>query len=129
MTSELVTAGVKITVKAHFENEFSVPLDGRYIFLYFITIENQNDFSIKLMDREWNIFDSNWEHRTVQGEGVIGKQPIIKSGEVYSYSSASDLTTDRGRMKGSYRMLNIQQNSFFKVTIPEFLLEAPFAKN
>lgn len=129
MTSELVTSGVKITVKAHFEPEFSVPLDSRYIFLYFITIENQNDFPIQLINREWNIFDSAWEYRVVHGEGVIGKQPVIKSGEKYSYSSASDLTTDRGSMKGSYEMLNIRDRSSFKVRIPEFILEAPFALN
>jgi len=61
----------------------------------------------------------------VSGPGVVGEQPILKSGEKYSYVSGCDLTSDIGEMKGFYTFLNVESQDVFEVIVPNFTLEFP----
>lgn len=124
-----VTEGVSITVETFYQAAQSNPLNSEYLFAYRITIENLSSMPVKLLSRHWYIFDSSGSHREVEGEGVVGHQPIIEPSGSYQYVSACNLRTDMGKMHGTYTMENLYNKKLFKVNIPEFQLIAPFKDN
>jgi len=124
-----ITDGIKITVETIYEKRYSDVDSDNFVFTYRITIENKNDFPVQLITRHWDIFDSNGEHATVDGEGVVGKQPILYPGEYYNYESACNLKSTFGRMGGWYNMIRTTDNKKFRILIPEFELVVPFMLN
>ena len=81
------------------------------------------------MRRQWFIFDSNATVREVEGEGVIGVQPVLEPGEVHEYISGCNLKTSIGKMLGSYVMERLVDGKQFHVEIPEFNLIVPYRLN
>jgi len=124
-----ISEGVEISVEIFYQSDYSNPLNQEFMFAYRITIENHNNFTVKLLRRHWFIFDSNGEHREVEGEGVIGIQPVLKPGETYQYVSGCNLKTEMGRMHGTYLMENQHNKETFKVNIPSFDMIVPFKYN
>lgn len=124
-----ITEGVSITVETFYQQEQSNPQQADYLFAYRITIENLSMIPLRLLRRHWHIYDSNGAHREVEGEGVVGAQPILTPGETYQYVSAANLRSDMGKMSGTYTMENMYNKKLFKVIIPEFDLIAPFKMN
>jgi len=124
-----VTEGISITVETFYNREQSNPLLNEYAFAYRVSIDNQANFPVKLLRRQWHIFDSNGSHREVEGEGVVGQQPIIEPGESFQYISGASIRTDIGRMAGSYQMENMLNKQLIRVQIPEFDLIAPYKMN
>ena len=124
-----ITEGVSITVETFYQPAQSNPLSAEYLFAYRITIENLLEVSVKLLRRHWFIVDSNGAYREVEGEGVVGQQPIIEPGKSYQYISACNLRSDMGKMYGTYQMENVYNKKLFQVSIPEFQMIAPFKMN
>ncbi|MFN2456927.1 MAG: Co2+/Mg2+ efflux protein ApaG [Chitinophagaceae bacterium] len=124
-----ISEGVKISVETFYQQDYSNPLQSEFMFAYRITIENHNSFPVKLLSRHWYILDSNGEKREVEGEGVVGMQPVINSGEDYEYVSGCNLHTEIGRMHGTYLMENLHNKQLFEVNIPAFEMIAPFKYN
>ncbi len=124
-----VTRGIKISVETTFEGTFYKNYKMHFAFGYKITIENQSKDSVQLMERHWLIKDSLNHSETVDGEGVIGKKPVLKPGESHIYTSGCLLTSPFGSMSGYYRMVNFTTTKKFKVKVPTFKLSAPFALN
>ncbi|MFN4006832.1 MAG: Co2+/Mg2+ efflux protein ApaG [Chitinophagaceae bacterium] len=122
---QATTSGIQITVKTFYQKDISNPLQGEFIFAYQVTIDNQNPFSVQLLSRHWHIFDSLGEYREVEGEGVVGVQPVLAPGEQFQYMSACNLTTEIGRMHGTYTMKNLHNHHDFTVAIPAFDLVMP----
>jgi len=124
-----ITEGVKISVDTVYQDEYSNPEKEHFMFAYQITIENLSDYTVQLMRRQWFIFDSNGTQREVEGEGVVGLQPVIESGESYSYVSGCNLTTEIGTMSGKYLMQRSVDATELTVNIPEFQLIVPYRLN
>jgi len=124
-----VTEGVNIMVETFYQPAHSNPLNSEYLFAYRITIENRTANTLKLLSRHWHIIDSNGTHREVEGEGVVGEQPVIAPGDSYQYSSAANLNSDIGKMYGTYVVENLSNKRKMKVAIPEFQLVAPAKLN
>jgi ApaG protein len=124
-----VTEGMSVTVETFYQAEQSNPVSSEYLFAYRITIENLTTMPVKLLRRHWHITDSNGSFRDVDGDGVVGQQPIIEPGESYQYVSAANLKSDIGKMSGTYEMENLYNKKLFTVNIPEFQLIAPFKMN
>ncbi len=124
-----ISEGVKIDVDTSYQPEYSNPVQSEFLFSYKITITNNNNFPIKLLRRHWFIIDSNCIHKEVEGEGVVGVQPIINPFDAYQYISACNLKSELGKMHGNYQFENLQNNQLFFVEIPEFILESPFKLN
>ncbi len=124
-----VTEGISIQVETFYQPSQSNPLNSEYLFAYRITIENQTLYPVKLLSRHWHIKDSNGAHREVQGEGVVGRQPIIEPGNSYQYTSAAGLRSDIGKMYGTYLIENLFNKKKFTVLIPEFQLLVPAKMN
>jgi ApaG protein len=127
--SSMISEGVKVTVETFYQPDYSNPLQSEFMFAYRINIENHNSFSVKLHRRHWKIFDSNGTYRDVEGEGVVGVQPILKPGENYQYVSGCNLRTEMGRMEGTYEMENLNSKVLFQVNIPPFEMIVPFKGN
>ncbi|MFN5031795.1 MAG: ApaG domain, partial [Flavobacteriia bacterium] len=95
-----ITEGVQITVTTQFREDLSQIAGSQFFFNYLVKMQNLNDFNVQLIHRDWYIFDSLNEPNFVSGEGVIGEQPVIQSGEQYSYTSGCELFSELGFMKG-----------------------------
>ena len=128
MTS-LITEGVQVSVETFYQEEYSNPLQGEYMFAYRVEIENYNSFPVQLHRRHWFIFDSNTTRREVEGEGVVGVQPVILPGETYRYVSGCNLKTEIGRMVGTYQMEDLNTRELFTVQIPSFEMVVPYKNN
>lgn len=124
-----ITKNVLISVKTSFSELQSNIEMNEYFFVYNITIQNNSDSVIQLMSRKWYITDSNGENRFVEGEGVVGEQPIIEPGNSYDYYSGCLLKTGLGKMSGSYYFLSHPDGISFEAPIPEFNLVLPWVLN
>jgi len=124
-----ITNGVKVSVITAFQPEYSSPSQSHFVFNYKIHIENHSEYTIQLLRRHWFIFDSNGSERQVEGEGVVGQQPIIAPGESYEYISGCNLNTEMGKMVGSYKMQRQVDESTFEVNIPAFHMIVPYRLN
>ena len=124
-----ITRGIKISVLTTFEGTYFKNHKIHFAFSYQITIENQGKDSVQLISRHWEIFDSLNNIEIVDGEGVIGQKPVLKSGESHTYSSGCLLSSPFGSMKGHFNMVNFTTTKNFKVIVPSFKLSAPFALN
>ena len=125
----LISEGVEISVETFYQQDYSNPLQSEYMFAYRIALENHNNFPIKLHRRHWHIFDSNGTYREVEGEGVVGIQPILAPGERYQYVSGCNLRTEMGKMSGTYQMENLNNKKMFDVNIPAFEMIVPLKNN
>ncbi len=124
-----ITRGIKISVSTSFEGTYFKNYRIQFAFSYEITIENHGKDSVQLNSRHWEIFDSLNDIETVDGEGVIGKKPVLKPGEKHTYSSGCLLASPFGAMRGHFNMVNFATTRTFKVIVPTFRLSAPFALN
>ena len=125
----LVTQGIQITVRSTYQESYSRPEENHFLFTYRITIENKSEHTVQLIRRHWHIYDSSSEHREVEGEGVVGQQPILMPGDIYEYESACNLTSDMGKMHGTYLMERQIDKLRFFVNIPEFEMVIPARLN
>lgn len=125
----MISEGVKVSVETFYQTDYSNPLQSEFMFAYRITLENHNAFPVKLHRRHWHIFDSNGSNREVEGEGVVGVQPILQPGENYQYVSGCNLRTEMGRMMGTYQMENLHNKQMFEVSIPSFEMIVPMKNN
>jgi ApaG protein len=117
-----VTNGIKISVSSNFEGTSYRNYRLYYAFSYQVTIENQSNDTVQLLERHWKIFDSLNQTEIVEGSGVIGRKPILKPSEKHTYQSNCLLTSPIGAMKGFYNMVNFSTSKLFKVYIPTFQL-------
>lgn len=129
MVVTAITEGIKVSVETNYQAEYSSPAQNHYVFTYKITIENNGDYTIKLHRRHWYIHDSNNAVREVEGEGVVGQQPILEPGDKHQYVSGCNLRSGFGKMHGTYLMEKIVDGKSFEVTIPEFSMIVPFLLN
>lgn len=123
------SAGIQVSVDVNYQPGFSNPLTGEFLFAYTIIIENLNNFPVQLLRRHWHIFESNGTWQEVEGEGVVGVQPIIQPGDFYRYTSGCNLRTEMGKMQGTYEMIRYGTGQNFTVIIPEMQMIVPFKNN
>jgi ApaG protein len=115
---------VYIQVQSNYVESQSDPERQRFVFAYTISIRNLGHSPVQLISRYWRITNSNGQQTEIQGEGVVGEQPVIPSGTEYRYTSGAVLETPLGTMEGHYDMID-HNNSPFRVTIPVFRLAIP----
>jgi len=126
--SSATTRGIRIEVESHYIEERSEPQSGYFFFSYHVTITNDGNETAQLISREWVITDSDGNVETVQGPGVIGKQPVLAPGETFEYSSFCPLRTSMGSMHGRYNM-KTTSGDLFDAEISPFTLAVPGVVN
>lgn len=124
-----ITQNIGISVETFFQENQSKPDLDFYVYSYRITIKNESDYTVQLLSRYWEIFDAIMEKRIVEGDGVVGEQPILSPGQSYQYVSYCQLKTDVGRMKGHYTFNRQVDDAQFNAIIPEFTLLPEYRKN
>ena len=102
----------------------SDPEEGRYVWAYRVTIDNQSEEFVKLLSRYWHITDGTGRVEEVRGAGVVGEQPELNPGDSYQYTSGCPLSTPSGIMVGTYTMRN-SRGEIFDIDIPAFSLDIP----
>ena len=110
------------------ESDLSHATDKKYVFSYQIEIENRGERTVQLRSRHWWITDARQDVREVEGEGVVGRRPVIAPGQVFSYSSGCVLSTPSGFMRGTYSMV-VAGGGTLEVLVPSFSLSTPHALN
>lgn len=126
--SEALTRGVRVHVASQYEESQSRPADGYYFFSYTIRIANEGAKPVQLWSRRWVITDGDGNQQVVEGDGVVGHQPILGPGESFEYTSFCPLPTQVGAMEGSYRML-FEDGGEFEAEVAPFTLALPAAVN
>ncbi|MBN9021266.1 MAG: Co2+/Mg2+ efflux protein ApaG [Rhizobiales bacterium] len=121
---QATTRAIRVTVEPTFVDAESSPDEGQYFWAYRIEIANLGDEVVQLRSRHWRITDANGRTEEVQGAGVVGKQPVLKPGEKFSYTSGCPLSTTSGIMVGTYQMENDKGEAFL-IEIPAFSLDLP----
>lgn len=119
------TSGIVVTVQPVFLAEQSSAIDGHFVWLYDVYIDNQSQSTVQLITRHWQICDAAGNRQNVSGPGVVGEQPVLRPGESYRYQSGCPLGTPSGMMRGHYEM-QTEDGGLLKVAIPAFSLDSPF---
>ncbi|MAH78727.1 MAG: Co2+/Mg2+ efflux protein ApaG [Rickettsiales bacterium] len=115
---------IKVSVQSIYLEEHSEPSESSFLWAYQVKIENKSKDTVKLISRYWKIIDANGTTKEVEGQGVVGEQPVLAPGESFEYTSGTPLHTSSGLMHGSYFMKNIDGPNF-EVKIPAFSLDIP----
>jgi ApaG protein len=123
------TQGVTVTVTTNYLPDYSSPAQEHFVFAYRIDIRNNSEYTVKLLRRHWFISDANGTVREVEGEGVVGRQPVLEPGESHQYMSGCNLKSGMGKMQGTYLMERLGNGDNFQVNIPEFTLMVPYRMN
>ena len=120
------TRAIQVTVEPSFVEAESSPDEGQYFWAYKVEISNLGEEIVRLRARHWQITDANGRIEEVRGAGVVGKQPVLKPGESFAYTSGCPLSTSSGIMVGTYQMQN-ERGELFSIAIPAFSLDLPDA--
>jgi ApaG protein len=124
-TSEAVTRGVRVRVESEYSADRSEPSKHQWFFLYTISIVNEGSDTVQLLTRHWIITDGTGHVDEVRGPGVVGKQPTLKPGESFEYTSGCPLSTPFGVMEGTYQMVS-ENGDRFDVKVAPFTLSEPY---
>jgi len=112
--SEVVTEKVRVVLTSSYRPERSESSQDKYCFAYNIRITNESDNAIQLVSRRFEIQSVGLPHKdVVSGPGVTGRQPILKPGESFEYTSTAplnvkpmlDKTPVLARMSGEYNFV------------------------
>lgn len=123
MKYEELTDGILIRVHPDFSLADSAPESGRFVFTYHVEVENLGEERAQLLFRHWRIHDSGGEDSEVNGEGVVGQQPVLSPGDFHEYRSYCVLKSPVGYMEGHYTFER-PDGSRFKARVPRFSLAA-----
>lgn len=121
-----LTNGITVRVAVNFLPEQSRIEDMKWFWIYHIRIENESGHTVQLLRRYWKIADGSGSVNVVEGEGVIGEQPVLKHGASHDYVSGCPLPTPMGSMEGHYQFIR-DDGTRFTAAIPFFPLAAETA--
>ena len=119
-----VTEGITVRVAVSFLPEQSRIEAGKWFWIYHIRIENGSDQTVQLLTRHWRITDGRGGVNLVEGDGVVGEQPVLAPGDSHDYVSGCPLTTPHGSMAGHY-LFRSSEGELIEAAIPYFPLAAP----
>ena len=121
-------AGLVVTVNrvVHFEAGNKLPEGRMHAFVYFITVENNSSESVTLLGRKWIVQDGDGRREVIEGDGIVGKTPILAPGEHFSYNSFHTTSGD-ARAEGSFHGVDAN-GARIHVRIPAFEMIVPQVK-
>ena len=122
---EQTTEAISVSVEPVYLDDHTAPDENHYVWAYHVRIENNGPKTVQLMTRHWRITDSMGHVQEIQGDGVIGEQPVLTPGRSFEYTSGTPLSTPSGIMVGTYQM-ETETGDRFDVNIPAFSLDSPY---
>lgn len=124
-----ITKGIQVSVETTYQPDFSNPQQHHYVFTYKVRIDNKSNHTVHLLRRRWEIFDAAESRKIVEGEGVVGQQPVLEPGKSHSYVSGCNLKSGIGKMRGTFTLEKLRNGELLEVEIPEFQLIATLFQN
>ncbi len=121
---EQTTRGILVRAVPEYRSDHSDPDEPRYVWSYMIEIENHGVDTVQLISRRWTITNARGHTQEVEGEGVVGQQPVLRPGDAFRYVSGAPLDTPSGIMQGAY-LMRTDDGDEFTVAIPAFSLDSP----
>lgn len=121
------TRNITVSVQPYFLEDQSVPDASHFVWAYHVRIQNDGVETVQLLTRHWMITDSLGHLQEVRGDGVVGKQPVLRPGEAFEYASGTPLPTPSGIMMGTYQM-KAENGEHFDIKIPAFSLDSPHSR-
>ena len=118
------TRAIQVTVRPQYLPDQSDPSKSQFVWIYFVTIQNEGDVAVQLRSRHWKITDALGRVQEVRGPGVVGKTPLLRPGEMFEYNSGTSLSTPSGFMGGTYQMVERLRREL-RHRIPTFSLDLP----
>lgn len=117
-SSDTLTSDVRVVVTSTYRPERSDSKLDKHCFAYNVRITNEskNDGNIQLVSRRFEIQTVGSVNKdVVQGPGVTGRQPVLKPGESFEYTSTAplsvrpmlDKTKVVARMSGEYNFVQL----------------------
>lgn len=73
-----------------------------HCYAYYITIRNNSSKTVTIRGRKWVLRNARGEINAVEGEGIVGKCPVLGPGDTFNYNSFHLLETEDGFAEGSY---------------------------
>ena len=122
------TENIQIAVEPQYLPEESEPADSFWVFTYDVVVTNMGPKTVQLLSRHWIITDADGKEEHVRGPGVVGKTPILREGDSFSYTSFCPLPTQLGTMHGTYQFRR-EDGSVFDATIAPFVLSTSHSLN
>jgi len=119
------TRSIRVSVRAFYLADQSEPDRSHFVWAYRVAIANQGQETVQLLKRSWQITDGLGRTQQVQGESVVGEQPVLEPGQSFEYTSGTPLSTASGFMRGAYHMVVTATGEAFDVSIPPFSLDSP----
>lgn len=113
-------------VEAQYLSEQSAPEDDLYAFAYTVTITNTGEVTAQLISRHWVIEEATGRSDEIKGLGVVGNQPLLRTGESFQYTSGTRLRSPSGQMRGSYFCV-AEDGERFECEVLAFALDAGLA--
>ena len=124
-----ITKGIQVSVETTYQPDFSNPQQHHYVFTYKVRIENKSNHTVQLLRRRWEIYDATESRKIVEGDGVVGQQPILEPGESHTYVSGRNLKSGIGKMRGSFTLEKLMDGKLLEIVIPEFQLISTLFQN
>lgn len=124
MRYESATEGIRVRVQPRFSLAESAPADGTFVFSYHVKLANEGPDAAQLLFRHLRIHDSAAGDSVIDGEGVIGQQPLLVPGGSHEYSSYCVLQAPVGYIEGYYTFARPDGRKF-RVVVPRFELSGP----
>lgn len=117
--------GLRVTVdRVVYEPDAETPPERPHCFAYFITIHNDSGVRVTIKGRKWVVTSTRGEVIVVEGDGVVGKCPVLDPGDSFSYDSCHLLDGNSAVAEGSYLGLDEQGRKVF-TRIPKFRMNLP----
>ena len=124
-----ITKGIQVSVETTYQPDFSNPQQHHYVFTYKVRIENKSNHTVQLLRRRGEIYDATESRKIVEGDGVVGQQPILEPGEFHTYVSGCNLKSGIGKMRGSFTLEKLMDGKLLEIVIPEFQLISTLFQN
>lgn len=125
MTQPVEMSGLRVTVdRVVFHPEAQTPADRPHCFVYFVTIHNDAELPVTIRGRKWVVHAEDGEVTVLEGDGVVGKTPLLHPGETFTYNSFHLLRTKAAVAEGAYFGVDSNGRGVF-TRIPRFRMVVP----
>ena len=107
----------------YFHDTDAAVTETAHAFIYFLSVRNLSDRTVTLTGRRWVMRSANGATQVIEGNGIVGKQPTLAPGEVFSYNSHHAVSMD-STAEGSFHGVDSDGRAIH-VRIPRFEMTLP----
>ncbi len=99
-------------------------VSAKFMWGYYLCIENNTDTKIQLVGKDWNITDENGNSYNDSSVGFKGELPELEPGEYFEFTAEAPLNAPNAVFYGCCKVLTEGQSQIKEIRIPTFNLSA-----